>query len=102
MYKTRKEAAKACEYEGNIAIRYSESAVRFAQNGECNKAWGLADTARMAAKCAMQAHEALWNLAGKNMTEAERAAFEKAEAGINAARKAESAAAAAVRKASNK
>ena len=96
MYETRKEAAAACTYEGAAASHFSKAAIVFAQKGQCRKAWDLADTARMAAKCAMQAHDDLWELAGEDMTEEEFAAFEKAEIGYMDAGKAERAAATAV------
>ena len=79
MYETRKEAADACKYEAAAAERFSTAAIRKASEGQCSAAWRLADQARMAARCAMQAHEALWALAGEDMTEAEFDAFEKAE-----------------------
>ena len=96
MYKTRREAAAACEYESNAARHYSKVAIEYARRGECRKAWGLADTARIAAKCALQAHGALWNLSGGKLTEKEAIAFEKAEIAQTDATKAERAAAAAV------
>ena len=65
MYETRKEAADACKYEAAAAERFSTAAIRKASEGQCNAAWRLADQARMAARCAMQAHEALWALAGE-------------------------------------
>ena len=98
MYETRKEAAAACNYEGTAASHYSKVAIEYARCGECRKAWNLADTARTAAMCAMQAHDRLWELAGEDMTEAEFEAFEKAEIGFMDAGKAEQAAAAAVQK----
>ena len=64
MYETRKEAADACKYEAAAAERFSTAAIRKASEGQCSAAWRLADQARMAARCAMQAHEALWALAG--------------------------------------
>ena len=69
-------------------------AIVHAQNGACSKAWALADTARTAARCALQAHEALWNLSGGKLTEKEQAAFEKAEIAQQDAARAERAAAA--------
>lgn len=98
MYETRREAAAACNYEGTAASHYSKVAIEYARQGECRKAWSLADTARTAAKCAMQAHDALWELTGEDMTEEEFNAFEKAEIGFMDAGKAEQAAAAAVEK----
>ena len=79
MYETRKEAADACKYEAAAAERFSTAAIRKASEGQCSAAWRLADQARMAARCAMQAHESLWALAGEDMTEAEFDSFEKAE-----------------------
>ena len=98
MYENRREAAAACDYEGTAASHYSKIAIEYAREGECRKAWKLADTARIAATCAMQAHDALWELAGEDMTEEEFNAFEKAEIGFMDAGKAEKAAAAAVEK----
>ena len=97
MYETRKEAAAACKYEASAAERFSSAAIKAANRGECRKAWNFADQAKTAARCAMQAHEELWELAKGDLTTAEFDSFEKAEiAQINAA-KAECAAAAAVK-----
>lgn len=98
MFETRKEAADACKYEAAAAERFSTAAIRKASEGQCSAAWRLADQARMAARCAMQAHEALWALVGEDMTEAEFDAFEKAEIAQVSAGRAERAAAAAVEK----
>lgn len=98
MYETRKEAVDACKYEAAAAERFSTAAIRKASEGQCSAAWRLADQARMAARCAMQAHESLWALAGEDMTEAEFDAFEKAEIAQVSASRAERAAAAAVEK----
>ncbi len=98
MYETRREAAAACEYEAAAAAHYSKAAVYCAQHGECSRAQKLADTARVAATCAMQAHEALWALAGEDMTGEEFKAFEKAEIAQIDAMRAEREAAAAVEK----
>lgn len=98
MFRTRREAKEACKREAAFAKRYSEAAIKKAENGECTKAWGLADTARMAAKCALQAHEALWSLSKGNLTESEMKAFELAEIAQTDAAKAERAAAESVRK----
>jgi len=97
-YTTRKEAADACKYEAAAAARFSSAAIEAAKNGECRKAWKLADQARIAARCAMQAHEYLWKFAGEDMTDAEFDAFEKAEIAQADACRAERAAAAAVEK----
>ena len=102
MYENRREAAAACDYEGTAASHYSKVAIEYARRGECRKAWSCADTARTAAKCAMQAHDTLWELAGEDMTEEEFNAFEKAEIGFMDAGKAEQAAAAAVEKLNTK
>lgn len=98
MFETRKEAAAACIREAAFTSNYSNAAIEYAKRGECRKAWSLADTARTAARCAMQAHEDLWELAGEDMTEAEFDAFEKAEIAQTEAARAERAAAAAVEK----
>lgn len=98
MYKTRAETAAACSKESTTARVYSKAAIECAERGECQKAWSLADTAKMAAECAMQAHEALWSLAGENMTDEEFTAFEHAELVQTEVRKAIQAAAEAVRK----
>jgi len=98
IYTTRKEAVEACKYEASAAERFSSAAIEAASKNECRKAWNMADQARTAARCAMQAHEDLWELAGEDMTDAEFDAFEKAEiAQVNASR-AERAAASAVDK----
>ena len=96
MYETRKAAAAACIYEANAAKHYSKVAIEFAQRGECRKAWDMADTARTAARCALQAHEDLWAVAGETLTDEEFDAFEKAEIAQADATRAERAAAAAV------
>ena len=96
MYETRREAAAACTYEAKAAEHYSKVAIEYARRGECRRAWSAADTARIAAKCAMQAHEALWSLSGGELTEAEFTAFEAAEIAQTNAAKAERAAATAV------
>lgn len=98
MYETRKEAAAACIREAAFTSHYSNAAIEYANRGECKKEWSLADTARTAARCAMQAHEDLWEIAGEDMTEAEFDAFEKAEIAQTEAARAERAAAAAVEK----
>ena len=98
MYETRKEAADACKYEAAAAERFSTAAIQKASEGQCSTAWRLADQARMAARCAMQAHEELWALAGECMSEAEFDAFEKAEIAQVSAGRAERAAAEAVEK----
>ena len=98
MYGSRREAAAACEYEGTAASHFSKVAIQYAHRGLYRKAWDLVDTAQTAAKCAMQAHEELWALAGENLTEAEFKAFEKAEIGLRDASNAARVAAEAVRK----
>ena len=98
VYETRREAAAACDYEGTAASHFSKVAILYAKDGKCRKAWDMADTARTAAKCAMEAHETLWALAGGDLTEAEFKAFEKAEIGMRDAANAARAAAEAVRK----
>lgn len=101
-YETRKEAKDACRFEANTAKRYSENAIRLATNGECSKAWDMADISRMAAKCAMQAHEELWALTEGKLTDDEFEAFEMAEIAQSDASRAEKAAAAAVEKQNKK
>jgi len=96
MYESRKEAAAGCRMEAAAAKRFSAAAIKFAQRCECRKAWNMADTARIAATCAMQAHEALWELSGGKLTEKEWQAFEAAEIAQIEAQKAVRAAAAAV------
>ena len=102
LYETRKEAMDACKYEANTAKRYSENAIRLAANGECSKAWDMADISRMAAKCAMQAHEELWALTEGKLTDDEFEEFEMAEIAQSDASRAEKAAAAAVEKQNKK
>lgn len=98
MYETRKEAADGCKYEASMAKRFSEAAIKKAEAGECKAAWNLADTARMAARCAAQAHEALWAITNGKLTDEEFEAFEAAEIAQADATKAERAAANAVAK----
>lgn len=88
MYNTRQEAADACKYEAAAAERFSKTAIRKASEGQCSAAGRLADQARTAARCAMRAHEELWELAGEDMTEEEFDAFEKAEIAQNSVRRA--------------
>ena len=58
----------------------------------------MADTAMTAAKCALQAHEALWELAHGKLTVEEQIWFEEAEIAQTNAHKAANAAANAVAK----
>ena len=97
-YTTRKDAAEACRYEAAAAERFSSAAIMRAEKGETSSAWSMADMARTAARCAMQAHEDLWDLVGENMTGAEFEVFEKAEIAQTDAGRAERAAAEAVKK----
>ena len=98
LYRNRKEAADACEYEASHAKHFSEVAIEAAANGDCGKAWAMADNSRIAARCAMQAHEDLWEMAHGRLTEAEYEVFIQAEIAQSDATKAERAAAAAVEK----
>lgn len=98
LYRTRKEAADACECEASTAKHFSEVAIEAANKGDCGLAWAMADNARIAAKCAMQAHEDLWELANGRLTEAEYEVFIAAEIAQSDATKAERAACAAVEK----
>ena len=98
LYETRKDAMDACLMEAEHAKAFMEKAIKNADAGRCNAAWNMADTARMAAKCAMGAHDVLWELTGGEMTDEEFAAFEAAEVAWNNANRAEQAAAAAVEK----
>ena len=87
MYESRWEAADACRYEAAAAERFGSAAIEKANAGDCRAAWKYADQARTAARCAMRAHETLWELAGEDMTGAEFDAFDKAEiAQVDAAR----------------
>ena len=79
MYQTRKEATEACKLESAAAKHYSKLANTNTAKGDYGKAWKMADIATVAAKCAMQAHEALWNLSGGKLTNEEFEAFEAAE-----------------------
>ena len=93
---TRKTAAAACKAEAATAIRFADSAIRKAAEGLTTAAWSLADTARTAATCAMQAHEELWDLAVGQLTASELEAFEAAEIAVRKADEAARAAAASV------
>ena len=102
LYTTRQEAAAGCKAEAAAATRYGNAAIEKAAEGKCNAAWRMADIARTAATCAMQAHEALWDLSGGQLTEEEFEAFEAAEIAVMKANKAAKAAAAAVQKMNEK
>ena len=93
MHQTRKEATKTCRLESTAAKHYSKLANNHAEQGEYSKAWKMADTAMVAAKCAMQAHQELWKLSGGKLTSKEFEAFEAAEIAQAEARKATKAAA---------
>ena len=94
--RNRKEAADACECEASQARYFSEAAIKAANRGDCGLAWAMADNARIAARCAMQAHEDLWELANGRLSEAEYEVFIQAEIAQRDATKAERAAAKAV------
>lgn len=100
LYRTRKEAMNGCIAEAKAAEKYTNSAIRFAEAGKSSTAWDMADVAKSAAVCAMQAHDALWTLSGGNLTAEEFEAFEQAEIAQTNALKAAQAAAQAVRDAS--
>lgn len=99
LYNTRKQAKEACNREGEFAARYAEKAISYAEQGFVTRAWSCVDTAKMAADCAMKAHDELWELSKGNLTEAEFEAFEKAEVAQVKARQAINAAAKAGEKA---
>lgn len=96
LYETREQAMQGCIRESDQAIKSAEQAIKRAENDECRLAWSNADTAMMAAKCAMQAHDELWELSKGDLTDEEFEAFEKAEIAMIKARNAQSAAAHAV------
>ena len=77
MYTSRKEAADGCRYEASAAKRFSAAAIKKAEAGECKAAWELADTARTAARCAAQAHEALWAITNGELTDEDRRTVEE-------------------------
>ena len=56
----------------------------------------MADAARVAADCVMQAHEELWEMAGEDMTAEEFEAFEAAEIAFQKAATAAKAAAGSI------
>jgi hypothetical protein len=93
LYETREEAAQGCRASAKTAEHYMKAAERFAREGRKTSAWNMADTAKMAADCAMQAHEALWDLTNGKLTDEEFEAFEQAEIAQTNARKAARAAA---------
>ena len=99
LYGTKKQAKEACKREGEFAITCAEKAVAYAEQGFVTKAWNCADTAKMAADCAMKAHDELWELSKGKLTDAEFEAFEKAEIAQAKARTAINAAAKAGEKA---
>ena len=99
LYDTRKEAMEGCIREGEQAFTSAAKAVSYAEQGLTRLAWNCADTAKMAADCAMNAHDELWELSKGNLTDAEFDAFEKAEIAQAKARTAINAAAKAGEKA---
>ena len=99
LYDTRKEAMEGCIREGEQAFTSAAKAVSYAEQGLTRLAWNCADTAKMAADCAMNAHDELWELSKGNLTDEEFEAFEKAEIVQAKARQAINAAAKAVEKA---
>ena len=98
LYETRTDAMNACRMEAGHAKNFTEKAIQNANAGRCSAAWSMADNARMAARCAMGAHDLLWELTGGELTEEEFEAFEAAEIAWNDANRAEKTAAAAVEK----
>lgn len=88
LYKTRNEAKRACIREAEWATAFARKAIRHAENGEVTKAWGATDNATCAAKCAMKAHDELWELAHEKLTEDEFKAFCAAEEAFNEANRA--------------
>lgn len=99
LYDTRKKAMQGCIREGEQAFKSAEKAVSYSEQGLTRLAWNCADTAKMAADCAMKAHDELWELSKSKLTEAEFNAFEKAEVAMVKARQAINAAAKAGEKA---
>ncbi len=99
LYNTRKQAKEGCIREGKFATMYAEKAISYAEQGFVTKAWNCADTAKMAADSAMNAHDDLWELSKGNLTDEEFEAFEKAEVAMVKARQAINAAAKAGEKA---
>ena len=99
MTTTRKNAAARCAAESAAAERFAQAAQKFAAEGRTRAAWRAADTAHIAATCAIQAHEELWEAACGELTDDEFAAFEAAEIAQMSARAAARAAAEAVRRA---
>ena len=89
IYTTRQEAAEACIREAEATERYSKEAINAAKSGDASNAWSAAETARMTAQSALNAHEILRVFAGKNMTDEEFNAFRKAEIAQRDATKAE-------------
>ena len=99
IYNTRKRALEGCKREANFAFSFAERAEQRASEGNCNAAWSCADNAKIAATCAMQAHDALWELTKGKLTADEFEAFEAAEQAQGRALAAARAAAGAVAKA---
>ena len=98
IYRNREEAAESCKQEAAFAKRYSEAAIHCAAESMCSAAWHNADVAKIAATCAMQAHEALWGYTDGELTDYEFECFEAAEIAQTDAIKAARAAATAVQK----
>ena len=95
---TREDYVRMMQYEADAVKRYAAAAERYAAEGHTAAAWEMADIAKTAATCAMQAHERLWEISGGNLTEEEFEVFCLAEEVQYTAKKAARAAAESLRK----
>lgn len=96
------ELVSTCNTESAAAARFASAAIENAKAGRTAVAWKLADAARCAATCAMDAHDKLWEATEGNLTGAEWEAFNAAENARSDCNKAQKAAAESVAKANRR
>lgn len=84
----RAEARDLALLEAAAAQRFAAKAENLAAEGRFGTACDRLDVARMAARCAMQQHDLLWDAAGGVLTDDEAIAFEAAEVAATTVRRA--------------
>ena len=78
-YTSREDALIGCQNETANARQFLRSAEAVMDTNHIGKAIRMVESAHTFAVCAMQAHEALWELSGGELSEEEFIAFEQAE-----------------------
>lgn len=76
---TKRNLVKRLKLETEAALKYSQSAVRFAQDGKMSKAMNMLDIAKCAVICANDVHEQLWDVSKGNLTDKEFEIFCESE-----------------------